>query len=206
MTSKEAIDQLILNEVWFKIEQINEHEEWAEDEQGEYQLRSYEENKKSLDAYIALFSSIDPELSSKEAIWKRYEELDEKECGETSEKREVGEVEKELFELLNPWYKEAEKANGGFATSFTLSDEENYILAKINLEEGNPRKVVGMDEEDDDEELEPSEDDTFSFYPYRGEVFVEYNDYSDGNFSSYPEAFQKKALEIIKNKINKREE
>ena len=53
--------------------------------------------------------------------------------------------------------------------------------------------------EEDAEDL--SEDDVFDFYSYRGKVFVGYNGYADGSFSSYPLKFQEKALELIKQRI-----
>lgn len=196
MTINEAIDELILH-VGFLIEEIRNHEEYEEDEQGEFQIQSYENNKKEVEAFLTIFKELDPNLSTIEALEERYEKVSEARYGEREE-QEVSEVEKELFEILNPWYKEETKNNGGYATEFNLNEEENKILAKLNMEGGHSRAVM------DDEPMEPSEDDTFGFYPYRGEVTVSYNDYCDSEFSSFPQAFQEKALELIKNKLSEK--
>ena len=47
MELKEAIDELILG-VDYVLEEIEEHEKFEEEEQGEYQIQAYETNKKQL--------------------------------------------------------------------------------------------------------------------------------------------------------------
>ena len=117
MTINEAIDELILH-VGFLIEEIRNHEEYEEDEQGEFQIQSYENNKKKVEAFLTIFKELDSNLSTIEALEERYEKVSETRYGEREE-QEVSEVEKELFEILNPWYKEETKNNGGYATEFS---------------------------------------------------------------------------------------
>ena len=45
MTQKEAIDELILD-VDYTLEEIENHEKFEDEEQGEYQIQAYEDNKK----------------------------------------------------------------------------------------------------------------------------------------------------------------
>ena len=115
---------------------------------------------------------------------------------------EPSDFEKELYKILNPWHKKKEEETG-YSEDFELDEEENKVLAKINIEKG--RKRVRIDEEEDDAE-DPSEDDMFAFYPYRGRVQVVYNYDMDGDFYTYPIEFQEKALEIIKEKMEEMKE
>ena len=191
MTQKEAIETLLLG-IKITFDEVEEHEEFADDEQGEYQIQTYEDNKRELEAYTVILGAIDPELGTLEGLKKRCLEFVESEYGSgAGELPEPNEIEKELYEILNPWYKET-------SMDFEPEDEENAILAKINMEKGEKRAVVGDDEDDVED---PSEDDYFAFYPYRGRIQVVYNDYADGDFCTYPIEFQKKALEIIKKKL-----
>ena len=48
MTQKEAIDVLIL-EVDYLLDEIEQHEEFEDEEQGEFQIQIYEENKKKIE-------------------------------------------------------------------------------------------------------------------------------------------------------------
>ena len=65
MTQKEAIDELILN-VDFILDEIEQHERFEDDEQGEFQIQAYERNKRELEAYQVVFGALDPSLSTAE--------------------------------------------------------------------------------------------------------------------------------------------
>ena len=169
MTQKEAIETLLLG-IKITFDEVEEHEEFAADEQGEFQIKSYEDNKKELEAYTVILGADAAELP------------------------EPSEAEKELFEILNPWHKKREEETG-YSEDFELGDEENKTLARINMEKGRKRVMI---DEDPDEAEDPSEDDTFAFYPYRGRIQVVYNYEGDGDFCSYPIEFQEKAFEFIK--------
>ena len=199
MTQKEAIDELILD-VDYTLEEIENHEEFADEEQGEYQIQVYEDNKKKLEAYLVIFGALDPTLSTVEGLRARCDQVKEERYGSASagELPEPSEFEKQLYEILNPWCKKESEENGGCAVEFTLDVEENAQLAKINMEKGEKQCLF---DEDLDEAQEPSDTDEFTFYTYRGRVQVIYNDYADGDFYSYPIEFQEKALEIIKKKL-----
>ncbi len=199
MTQKEAIDELILD-VDYTLEEIENHEEFEDEEQGEYQIQAYENNKKRLEAYLVIFGALDPSLSTVEGLQARCDQVKEERYGSASagELPEPSEFEKQLYEILNPWCKKESEENGGCAVEFTLDVEENAQLAKINMEKGEKQCLF---DEDPDEAPEPSDADEFTFYTYRGRVQVIYNDYADGDFYSYPIEFQEKALEIIKKKL-----
>lgn len=195
MTQKEAIDELILD-VSFTIEEIEEHEEFAEEETGEYQIMAYENNKRKLEAYIVILGALDPTLSTIEGLKARCEVVKEEKYG-PQEKDEPGEIEKEIVKILAPWFEEKMKENPGYAPDdFALTDEENAELAKIYLEEGGEKRVIYGDEEEDTPA--PAETDNFAFSVYRGRASVIYNWYADCDFNTFPERFQEKALEIIK--------
>ena len=124
MTQKEAIDEIIMH-VGFIVEEIEEHEEFAEVETGEYQIMSYENNKKELEAFIIVLGALDPSLSTVEGIKERYEEVKEAKYG-PQEEDEPGEIEKQVVEILGPWFEERMKENPGYAPDdFALTDEEN---------------------------------------------------------------------------------
>jgi len=200
MTQKEAIDELILNEVDYLVEEIVNHEKFADEEQGEFQIKAYEENKKRLEAYRIILGALDSSLSTVGGLIARCYAVKEERYGSVSagELPEPSEFEKQLYEILNPWCKKESEENGGCAVEFTLDVEENAQLAKINMEKGEKQCLF---DEDPDEAPEPSDADEFTFYTYRGRVQVIYNDYADGDFFSYPIEFQEKALEIIKKKL-----
>lgn len=194
MTQKEAIETLLLG-IKITFDEVEEHEEFADDEQGEFQIKSYEDNKKELEAYTVILGALDPELGTLEGLKRRCNEFVESEYGpDAADFPEPSEAEKELFEILNPWHKKREEETG-YSEDFELGDEENKTLARINMEKGRKRVMI---DEDPDEAEDPSEDDTFAFYPYRGRIQVVYNYECDGDFCSYPIEFQEKALEFIK--------
>jgi len=202
MTQKEAIETLLLD-VKITFDDVEEHEKFADEEQGEFQIENYERRKKELEAYTVILGAIDPELGTLEGLRKRCFEFVESKYGQgAGELPEPSEAEKELYEILNPWHKKRE-AETGYSEDFELEDEDNLILAKINVEEGNKRVMI---DEDPDDAEDPSEDDTFAFYPYRGRVQVVYNYDMDGDFCTYPIEFQEKALEIIKKRMEEMRE
>lgn len=196
MTKEEAIKYLLAEEVDFLATEVEQHEEFAEEETGEMQIEMYKSNLKRLEAFQAVFGALDPSINSIEALKEKAHEANEELYG-SEESTEPSEEEKELVEVLKAWEKTRTDIKKGYAWSLGLPEEYNKILAKINLEEGEARSVIG----DDDEPAELSEDDEFTFYYYRNEVCVVLNDYADGSFGSYPESFQKKALELIKSAI-----
>lgn len=199
MTQKEAIDELIL-EVDYLLDEIEQHEEFEDEEQGEFQIQIYEENKRKIEAFQLIFGTLDPSLSTIEGLRERCDQVKEERYGssEVGKLPEPSEFEKELVEILTPWYKKEVENNGGYGTQLDLDTDENAILAKINMEKGEKQVVVGDEPDDVDE---PCDSDTFAFYPYRGRICVVYNEYADGDFFSYPIEFQEKALEIIKKKL-----
>lgn len=195
MTQKEAIDEIIMH-VGFTIEEVEQHEMFAEDETGEYQIMTYENNKKELEAYSVVLGALDPTLSTVDGLKKRYEAVREEKYG-PQEPDEPGEIEKEVVKILDPWFKEKMRENPGYAPDdFALTDEENAELAKIYLEEGGEKRVIYGDEEEDTPA--PAETDNFAFSVYRGRASVVYNWYADCDFNTFPERFQEKALEFIK--------
>jgi hypothetical protein len=198
MTKEEAIKYLLAEEVDFLATEVEQHEEFAEEETGEMQIEMYKDNLKRLEAFQVIFGALDPSIDSIEALKEKAHEANEEVYG-SEESTEPSEEEKELVEVLKSWEKTRTDIKKGYAWSLGLPEEYNKILAKINLEDGKARKVIGDDDDDEPEEL--SEDDEFTFYYYRNEVCVVYNDYADGSFSSYPKSFQKKALELIKSAI-----
>lgn len=189
MTQKEAIDELML-EIDYLLDEIDQHEEFEDDEQGEMQIEIYQDNKRKLEAFQVILGELDPELKTLEGLRGRASKVKEERYGSecSGELPEPSETELKLVEILGPWCKNYEKETG-YGASFKLAPEENLELAKINSEATN-------DPGDDD-----LGDDSFTFYTYRGRVQVVYNDYADGDFCDYPEAFQEKALEIIKKKL-----
>ena len=198
MTQKEAIDELML-EIDFLFDEIDQHEEFEDEEQGEMQIEVYENNKKKLEAFQVILGELDPELKTLEGLRERASKVKEERYGsaDAGELPEPSEIELKLVEILGPWCKKVEKETG-YGAEFKLTDEENLELAKINAAEGKKHVVY----DDDPEDIpDASEDDTFTFYTYRGRVQVVYNDYADGDFCDYPEEFQEKALEIIKKKL-----
>lgn len=198
MTQKEAIETLLLG-IKITFDEVEEHEEFADDEQGEFQIKSYEDNKKELEAYTVILGALDPELGTLEGLKRRCNEFVESEYGpDAGELPEPSEAEKELFEILNPWHRKRQEETG-YSEDFELGDEENKTLARINIEKGCKRVMI---DEDPDEAEDPSEDDTFAFYPYRGRIQVVYNYEGDGDFCSYPIEFQEKALEFIKKALD----
>ena len=199
MTQKEAIDELIL-EVDYLLDEIEQHEEFEDEEQGEFQVQIYEENKRKIEAFQLILGALDPSLSTVEGLRARCGQVKEEKYGSSDAGKlpEPSEFEKELAEILTPWYKKEVENNGGYGTQLDLETDENAILAKINMEKGEKQVVIGDDPDDVDE---PCDSDTFAFYPYRGRVQVIYNEYADGDFYSYPIEFQEKALEIIKKKL-----
>ena len=202
MTQKEAIETLFLG-IKIIFDEVENHEKFADEEQGEFQIENHERCKKELEAYTVILGAIDPELGTLEGLRKRSFEFVESKYGSgAGELPEPSEFEKELYEILNPWHKKRQ-AETGYSEDFELDEEENKVLAKINIEKG--RKRVRIDEEEDDAE-DPSEDDMFAFYPYRGRVQVVYNYDMDGDFYTYPIEFQEKALEIIKKKMEEMKE
>ena len=202
MTQKEAIETLLLG-IKITFDEVEEHEEFADEEQGEFQIEHYERCKKELEAYTVILGAIDPELGTLEGLKKRCLEFVESEYGPgAGELPEPSDFEKELYEILNPWHKKMQEETG-YSDDFGLSEEENKVLAKINIKKGQKR--VRIDEEEDDAE-DLSEDDMFAFYPYRGRVNVVYNYDMDGDFCTYPIEFQEKALEIIKKKLEEMKE
>lgn len=197
MKTDEAIKYLLSRHVSFTVEDIEEHEEYAEEETGEYQILSYEDNLKDLDAYLAIFQALDPSIDSIETLKEKAKEArEELYGGEDPGETPSSEEEVELVNVLKEWEKTRTDIKKGFAWELALPEEYNQELAKINLETGENRHII--DEEDD---IQASLDDTFAFYYYRGEVCVVYCDLSDGDFSSYSEEFQKKALELVKKAI-----
>ena len=198
MTQKEAIETLLPG-IKITFDDVEEHEKFADEEQGEFQIEHYERCKKELEAYTVILGALDPELGTIEGLKKRCLEFVESEYGPgAGELPEPSNFEKELYEILNPWYKKKQEETG-YSEDFKLEDEDNLILAKLNVEEGYKRVMI---DEDPDDAEDPSEDDTFAFYPYRGRVQVVYNyDGDDGDFCSYPLKFQEKALEIIKKRM-----
>lgn len=199
MTQKEAIDELILG-VDYILDEIENHERFEEEEQEEMQIEIYEDNKKKLEAYLIVLGALDPSLSTVEGLRERCSQVNTEKYGDpdAGSLPEPSDEEAELVEILTPWYKKEVKNNGGYGTQLDLETDENAILAKINMEKGEKRVVIGDDPADVDE---PCDSDTFAFYPYRGRVQVVYNEYADGDFCSYPIEFQKKALEIIKKRL-----
>lgn len=191
MEIKEAINELLPN-LSFIIEEIEEHEEYADEETGEYQIQAYENNKKELEAFMTLFSAVDPTLKTIDDIKKRIEEVEGTEVEE-----EHTEEEKELAGILKSW-REKQDTPKEYACDFELTVEENKELAILNVKtaKGSRRLVT-----EPDDEIMPSETDDFAFYQYRGEVCVILNGYADGSFNSYAPEWQKKALEIIKKKV-----
>ncbi len=189
MTQKEAIDELML-EIDYLLDEVDQHEKFEDDEQGEMQIEIYQDNKRKLEAFQVILGELDPELKTLEGLRERASKVKEERYGsdDAGELPEPSETETKLVEILGPWCKNYEKETG-YGASFKLDPEENLELAKINAAEGN-------DPEDDD-----LGDDSFTFYTYRGRVQVVYNDYADGDFCDYSEAFQEKALEIIKKKL-----
>ena len=189
MTQKEAIDELML-EIDYLLDEVDQHEKFEDDEQGEMQIEIYQDNKRKLEAFQVILGELDPELKTLEGLRERAQKVKEERYGSDNagELPEPSETETKLVEILGPWCKNYEKETG-YGASFKLDPEENLELAKINAAEGN-------DPEDDD-----LGDDSFTFYTYRGRVQVVYNDYADGDFCDYSEAFQEKALEIIKKKL-----
>lgn len=189
MTQKEAIDELML-EIDYLLDEVDQHEKFEDDEQGEMQIEIYQDNKRKLEAFQVILGELDPELKTLEGLRERAQKVKEERYGsdDAGELPEPSETETKLVEILGPWCKNYEKETG-YGASFKLDPEENLELAKINAAEGN-------DPEDDD-----LGDDSFTFYTYRGRVQVVYNDYADGDFCDYSEAFQEKALEIIKKKL-----
>ena len=180
MTLEEAVNELVQN-AYFRLNDIEQHEEFADQETDEGQLYFYEGNKKELEAYCIVLGKIDPELSTRDGIRERYNKV----FGGSEEKPGPTPEEVELCSILNG------------KEDLELTSEENKELAKINKDTGFKKVVIG----DDPEACpNPSEDDMFVFYSYRGRVAVIYNDYADCNFSDdFSPEFQKKALEIIKN-------
>ena len=196
MTQKEAIE-VLLPTIYFIFEDIEAHEEFAKEEQGEYQVKSYEDNKRKIESYAIVLGALDPELATPEGLKKKSKEFIKATYGSDFELPEPSDFEKELYEILNPWHKKILEETG-YGEDFGLDEEDNKILAKINIEKG--RKRVRVDEEEDDAE-DPSEDDTFAFYPYRGRIHVVYNYEMDGDLYTYPIEFQEKALEIVKKRM-----
>jgi len=199
MTQKEAIDELILN-VDYILDEIEQHERFEDEEQGEFQIQAYERNKKNLEAYQVVFGALDPSLSTIEGLRARCNRVKEERYGSSDAGKfpEPSEFEKELAEILTPWYKKEVENNGGYGTQLDLETDENAVLAKIYMEKGEKQVVIGDEPDDVDE---PCDSDTFAFYPYRGRIQVIYNEYADGEFCDYPIEFQEKALEIIKKKL-----
>lgn len=199
MELKEALDELVLD-LDYTLEEIEEHEEYADQEQGEYQLQAYEDNKRRVEASLVVFGALDPTLKTIEGLKERCDKVKEERYGssDAGELPEPSEFEKELEKILTPWCKQEETGNDGYAVELELSEEENVELAKINAEKGGKRVII---DEDPDEVPEASDSDTFAFYTYRGRVQVVYNGGADGDFCSYPIEFQEKAYEIIKKKI-----
>ena len=198
MTQKEAIDELML-EIDYLLDEIDQHEEFEDEEQGEMQIEVYEDNKKKLEAFRVILGALDPSLGTLEGLRERASKVKEERYGsaDAGELPEPSETETKLVEILGPWCKNYEKETG-YGAEFKLTPEENLELAKINAAEGKKHVVY----DDDPEDIpDASEDDTFTFYTYRGRVQVVYNDYADGDFCDYPEEFQEKAYEIIKAKI-----
>ena len=198
MTQKEAIDELML-EIDYLLDEIDQHEEFEDDEQGEMQIEIYQDNKKKLEAFRVILGALDPSLGTLEGLRERASKVKEERYGsaDAGELPEPSEIELKLVEILGPWCKNYEKETG-YGAEFKLTDEENLELAKINAEQGKKHIVI---DDDPDDVPEASEDDVFTFYTYRGRVQVVYNDYADGDFCDYSEAFQEKALEIIKKKL-----
>jgi len=198
MTQKEAIDELML-EIDYLLDEIDQHEEFEDDEQGEMQIEIYQDNKKKLEAFRVILGALDPSLGTLEGLRERASKVKEERYGsaDAGELPEPSEIELKLVEILGPWCKNYEKETG-YGAEFKLTDEENLELAKINAEQGKKHIVI---DDDPDDVPEASEDDVFTFYTYRGRVQVVYNDYADGDFCDYPEEFQEKALEIIKKKL-----
>ena len=202
MTQKEAIETLFLG-IKIIFDNVENHEKFADEEQGEFQIEFYEKEKKELEAYTVILGTLDPELGTIEGLRKRcFEYVESKYGADAGKLPDPSEAEKELYEILNPWHKKIQEETG-YSDDFGLSEEENKVLAKINIEKG--RKRVRIDEEEDDAE-DPSEDDMFAFYPYRGRVQVVYNYEMDGDFCTYPIEFQEKALEIIKKRMEEMKE
>ena len=202
MTQKEAIETLFLG-IKIIFDNVENHEKFADEEQGEFQIEFYEKEKKELEAYTVILGTLDPELGTIEGLRKRcFEYVESKYGADAGKLPDPSEAEKELYEILNPWHKKIQEETG-YSDDFGLSEEENKVLAKINIEKG--RKRVRIDEEEDDAE-DPSEDDMFAFYPYRGRVQVVYNYDMDGDFCTYPIEFQEKALEIIKKRMEEMKE
>ena len=199
MTQKEAIDELILG-IDYLLDEIEQHERFKDEEQGEFQIRAYEMNKKEIEAYQVVFGALDPSLSTVEGLRERCVRAMKEKYGSADAGKlpEPNEIEKELAEIMTPWYKKEVENNGGYGTQLDLETDENAILAQINMEKGKKRVVIGDDPDDVDE---PCDSDTFAFYPYRGRIQVVYNEYADGEFCDYPIEFQEKALEIIKKRL-----
>lgn len=194
MTTKEALNELIYS-VGFLFDEIEQHEEFAEEEQGEYQIERYEKNKKELEAWLIIFSALEPEIKTLDDLKARVESVEE-EAGYTGEP-DPSELETKFYEILNVWYKEElKKLPEGYGTQFEgLTKEEQKELARIYMKDGEKRVVIDDDPANCDE---PCEDDVFYFYPWRGRIQVVYNNYADCDFYSFPEEFQEKAYELVK--------
>ena len=80
MTQKEAIDELILD-VDYTLEEIENHEKFEDEEQGEYQIQAYEDNKKKLEAYLIVSGALDPSLSTVEGLRARCDQVKEEVYG-----------------------------------------------------------------------------------------------------------------------------
>lgn len=90
----------------------------------------------------------------------------------------ICEPELSLIKILEPWCKKVEEETGCGAC-FTLTCAENQELGESIY----------------------AKDATYEFYTFEGRVYVMYNGYANANFAGYPKPFQKKAYEIIKNKL-----
>lgn len=177
MTQEEAINELVLH-AGFVLEEIEGFEEY-----GDGDPEMVEMNKKELEAFTIVLGTLDSELATREGLKTRYKTLQG--AYGFVEEEEPGEIETELYNLLEPWHNKHHD-------DFYLESEENKVLAIINKNAG---ELCHNEEEAD-------ENDTFDFYPYRGKVCVIMSGSWDGDFAAYCPEFQAKALEIIKAKIN----
>ena len=160
---------------------------------GEFQIMTYEDNKRKLEAYTVILGTLDPTLSTLEGLKERYEKVREEKFG-PQEPDEPGEIEKEVAKVVKSIL-ERDDADD----ELYLDDEENVALARIYIEEDGRKRVILDDSEEDTPE--PSVDDTFSFYVFRGRVCVDYNDSADCDFDTFPKRFQEKVLEIVKKRF-----
>lgn len=174
MEIKEAINVLVLA-VDPLIREIEGHEKWSDCEQGELQVAYYETGKKRLEAYMTVLGEIDPSLSTLEGLKARISEV----IGEIGsedddyDEPEPSETEKALVSLMGPNHEDVDLGGGN-----------NKILSELSKKD--PQSTDG---------------DIFTFYAFRGRVYVIVDGAVDTSFSEFSTEFQEKALELVKKQL-----